>query len=174
MGLNNSDKILKAAEPHRRYLVAHLRVRHLSQRDIVKALAQQGDINPISGKPWSLGQINADVKAIEKMWREEMLKDMTIHKAAVHAEITEVKRQAWADQSMDLVLRSLQQERALLGLDAPRKLAPTDPTGTKEYAELSDEERAIRIAAILDAAAKRRAGQTPTPPCTAARTRTRG
>ena len=44
----------------------------------------------------------------------------------------------------------------LLGLDAPTKIAPTDPTGTKEYAELTDDERAERLAAILDTARARR------------------
>jgi len=38
----------------------------------------------------------------------------------------------------------------ILGVDAPTKIAPTDPTGTKEYA-LSDRERTMRIAALLGA-----------------------
>lgn len=128
-----THKVLKAAEPHRRALVARLRIRHLSQREIVQALQQQGNLNPVSGNPWSLGLINADIKAIEKAWREEMVRDTSIHKANLLAEIQEVKRKAWTDQSMDVVLRCLQQERALLGLDAPQKVAPTNPTGDSEY-----------------------------------------
>lgn len=42
------------------------------------------------------------------------------------------------------------------------KVAPTDPTGKQEYASLSDDERAARIAAIFDAARKRRDRQTDT------------
>lgn len=38
------------------------------------------------------------------------------------------------------------------------KTALTDPTGKKEYAGLSDDERAARVAALLDAARARRAG----------------
>ena len=39
------------------------------------------------------------------------------------------------------------------------KVAPTDPSGQKEYGALTDEERAARVAAILDAARARRDGQ---------------
>lgn len=38
------------------------------------------------------------------------------------------------------------------------KIAPTDPTGTKEYAALTDEERTERLAALLERARARRAG----------------
>ena len=46
----------------------------------------------------------------------------------------------------------------IFGLNAPTKIAPTDPTGEKEYESLTDEERASRIAAIFDAARARRDG----------------
>lgn len=45
--------------------------------------------------------------------------------------------------------------REILGLNAPTKIAPTDPTGTKEYDPLSDDEKARRIYAILQAAKDR-------------------
>ena len=44
----------------------------------------------------------------------------------------------------------------ILGIDAPTKVAPTDPTGTKEYEGLTDEQRLARLGAILDAARARR------------------
>ena len=44
----------------------------------------------------------------------------------------------------------------ILGLDAPVKVAPTNPDGDEEYTGLSLEERADRIAAILDRARARR------------------
>jgi len=44
----------------------------------------------------------------------------------------------------------------LLGLDAPTKIAPTDPTGTKEYDSLTDEQRVDRLGSILDTARDRR------------------
>jgi len=36
----------------------------------------------------------------------------------------------------------------MLGLDAPTKIAPTDPTGTKPYEKISDEELAQRTAEL--------------------------
>jgi len=47
----------------------------------------------------------------------------------------------------------------LLGLDAPTKIAPTDPSGTKEYDNITDDDRIARLAAILDAARERRDGE---------------
>jgi transcriptional regulator with XRE-family HTH domain len=47
----------------------------------------------------------------------------------------------------------------LLGLDAPTKIAPTDPTGEKPYDNVSDDERIARLATLLDAARTRRDGQ---------------
>ena len=37
----------------------------------------------------------------------------------------------------------------IMGIDAPTKVAPTDPTGRKEYTGLTDEERNRRICALL-------------------------
>lgn len=39
------------------------------------------------------------------------------------------------------------------------KIAPTDPTGKHEYADLTDEERANKLAELLERARARRAGQ---------------
>lgn len=67
----------------------------------------------------------------------------------------------WADamkgdeQKIDRLLKIQARRAALLGLDAPAKIAPTDPTGQKEYEALTDAERAARLDAILDAARTR-------------------
>lgn len=42
------------------------------------------------------------------------------------------------------------------GFYKPSKFAPTDPTGTKPYEPLTDEERAVRVAEILDRARRRK------------------
>ncbi len=53
--------------------------------------------------------------------------------------------------AVDRVLRIMARRAALLGLDAPVKLAPTDPTGEQEYgsAQLTDDERRAALAAIF-------------------------
>jgi hypothetical protein len=52
----------------------------------------------------------------------------------------------------------------LLGLDAPKKVAPTSPDGLEEYGtSLTDEQRLVRIVALLDRAREKRAGRAPPP-----------
>ena len=60
---------------------------------------------------------------------------------------------------LDVVNRCIAQRCKIIGVEAPQKIAPTDPTGTKEYESLTDAERAARLAAIFDAARARRDGQ---------------
>lgn len=55
------------------------------------------------------------------------------------------------------VERCMDRRIELLGLRPPLKVAPTDPTGKKEYGQLTDDERAARTLALLDAARERRA-----------------
>lgn len=45
----------------------------------------------------------------------------------------------------------------LLGIDAPTKIAPTDPSGEKEYAGITDADLLRELASILDAARARTA-----------------
>ena len=61
--------------------------------------------------------------------------------------------------AIDRSLRIMERRAKLLGLDAPTKIAPTDPTGEHEYRDLSDNERLEQISRILDAARERAAGQ---------------
>jgi DNA-binding transcriptional MerR regulator len=61
-------------------------------------------------------------------------------------------------QSIAQALKVMERRARLLGLDAPTKIAPTDPTGEREYHELTDAERVARITAIVDAARARRTG----------------
>ena len=51
--------------------------------------------------------------------------------------------------AVDRSLKIMQRRAALRGLDAPTKVAPTDPTGEKEYTTFTDEERLARIAALI-------------------------
>ena len=70
-----------------------------------------------------------------------------------------VKEQVGDARFLELALKCTERRCVLLGLNAPEKIAPTDPTGTKEWGgNLSDEERAARAAALYDAARTRRTG----------------
>jgi len=59
--------------------------------------------------------------------------------------------------AIDRALRLSERRARLLGLDAPVKVAPTDPSGESEYGGISDEQRAERVVALLDRARARRA-----------------
>jgi hypothetical protein len=61
--------------------------------------------------------------------------------------------------ALDRVLRIMERRSKFLGLDAPTKVAPTTPEGDAPYEALTDEERAARVVALLDAARARRNGQ---------------
>lgn len=61
--------------------------------------------------------------------------------------------------AVNAILRIMDRRARYLGIDAPTKVAPTDPSGDKPYEPLTDKERVFRVAAILDAARTRAAGQ---------------
>jgi hypothetical protein len=113
MTLNTSDEEVIAARRHR---VARLRLRNATQREIAQTLS------------CSLGTVNGDLAALRQEWREAAAVDIADHQARVLAELQEVRRMAWAQpagKGLPLVLQSLKQECALLGLDMqPGTLMP--------------------------------------------------
>ena len=158
MNVYNNGGSREAAIDSRRRLVAGMRLRHLTYREIVAKLDELGIRNPDTGEPYCLRTINCDVNALRKQWKEESLQDTNELVADNRAELVEVRRRAWTEGELAIVLRSLKQECDLLGLDAPTKIAPTDPSGTREYDNITDDERIARLGAILNAARERRDG----------------
>jgi len=130
MALNSSQKDIIL---QRRMIVARARVQGITEQGIVKSLEKQGFINPKTGVAWTHVTIHTDIKAIEKAWREEMLKATSEHKARILAELAEVKRRGWSEGDIDLVLKALAQERAVIGADAPTKITETDEKGRSIY-----------------------------------------
>lgn len=88
---------------------------------------------------------------------------LDLKKAAGAGKLRLVKKFSKTKQGTSIELYDAQAALVQLGrhhglfLD---KLAPTDPTGTKEYGGLTDEERAERVAVLLERARARRAGQS--------------
>lgn len=117
MALNTAHD---AIEAKRLELVAALRLRGRTQREIQQALAGQM-LNPATNEPYSLGTINADIKRLEKQWRKAAADTIGEHKARQLAEISEVKRQAWNDKDTGAVLRALDLEANILGTKAAVK-----------------------------------------------------
>jgi hypothetical protein len=159
MPLNNSREAIIAQRRH----VASLAARQLTQREIVASLEKLGCVNERPGKnpkPWDLATINHDLKALKQEWCELAQQDMATHQAQRLAELAEVKRRAWTDGDLGIVLRAIKQEAEMLGLDAPHKVAPTDPSGKEPYQGLTDEERVAKIMSLLERARQAQQGAT--------------
>ena len=114
MALNTAHDVIEAK---RLELVAALRLRGRTQREIQQALAGQM-LNPATNEPYSLGTINGDIKRLEKQWRKAAADTIEEHKARQVAEIAEVKRQAWTDKDTGAVLRAIDLEANILGTKA--------------------------------------------------------
>jgi len=111
----------QALVAQRRQLVARLRLRQVSVRDIQAAVGRQFP-NPETGQPWSLGCIQGDCVALQRAWQATAAADTAAHQAALLAELREARREAWQEKALELVLRGLKQEAELLGLNAPKQV----------------------------------------------------
>lgn len=58
--------------------------------------------------------------------------------------------------AVDRIVKIMDRQAKLLGLDSPVKFAPTDPTGKASYDPITDPERAAQLEAILQSARDRR------------------
>ena len=105
----------------RRRQVAALRLRGLTEREIAQALAEKGHVNPKTGRAWSQATINTDIKAIREDWRKEATQDIAEHIARILAELSEVKRSAWVEKDYQAILRAIEKEAKILGVDSPDK-----------------------------------------------------
>lgn len=105
----------------RRSIVASMLLRHpgVTQREICDKLEEQRFTNPDSGKPYSLGTINADVQALQKEWRDEAQAEIAAWKALQIEQINEVIRQAWKDKDLNSVLKSIKMQSDIIGTQQP-------------------------------------------------------
>ena len=106
----------------RRERVAQLHVRGLTQREIQQALpmGENPMVNPKTGKPFDLAQINRDLKELNKRWLANADLPIAQHRAQHLAALEELRRAAWAKSKLDTVLRALEREAKMLGMDAPQ------------------------------------------------------
>lgn len=117
MALNRSQVLITE---DRRRQVAALRLRRLTVRQIVDALARAGQVNPRTGKPWSVGVVQNDITYMQDAARAAALRDVSEHKADMLAQYDELLRLAWAEKRYEHVRKILADLRRLLGTDAPQ------------------------------------------------------
>ncbi len=113
----------------RRRHVEGLKIRGLSNREIVKALGKAGYTNPATGEPYGRDVINRDVLWLRGEWAKRHGEEIDEHVALQLAEIREGKRVAWGRGDITEVRLYLKREAELLGLDAPRERRLAGPLG---------------------------------------------
>ena len=145
---------------HRREVVAMLRLHGLTIRGIVEELPKYDIINEKRGKPWSRRPVHDDLLALAKEWQEAAAVHTDELKGSILAEIREVRRVAWEGKELKVVLAALEDERKLLGMDAPTRSELSGPNGgpIEENINVSDireklVDRVNRIAAAGEAGA---------------------
>jgi DNA-binding transcriptional MerR regulator len=156
----------------RRRTVASLRLRGLTVREIQMALAEVRKFNPKDGTPWGLATIQRDIDALKKRWREDAAANFAEHQAKLNAELNELKRQAWRNEDLANVLKAIEQQRKLLGLDAPTKsliggIEGADPILVQtvdhlhgiDITKITDEAQLDALAAAVTTLEQFRAGQ---------------
>jgi len=131
-----SSRAIKTA---RQETVARLNLRGMTQREIEKALRNQKMINPRTGKPWSLGTINADLQEMEEAWQASALASRQKLKNRSNAELEEMKRQAWKDGDIRLALEIRREQNKLFALYDPIELSVSgNMTHTHQMGLLED------------------------------------
>lgn len=115
----------------RRQRVASLRARGLTLDEIWIQISQPyvgGNPNPSympnpdTGQPFDRSTVQRDLQAIHKVALEAIQQSGLDIKARVQAELDELRRAAWSAKRYDLVLRCLEREAKLYGLDAPTSI----------------------------------------------------
>lgn len=105
----------------RRRLVASLRLKGMTVREVQLGLAELRKVNPETGQPWGIATIHADCEALKEQWRKEATAEIAEHQSRLNAELEEVKRFSWRKEDTERVLKAIEQQRKLLGADAPTR-----------------------------------------------------
>jgi hypothetical protein len=135
---------LSAAERQRNAL--ELRKAGIGYQQIADALGYRG----VSGAYY----------AVQSALKRTMREPSKAVRALEQARLDKILSAVWPAaisgdlNAIDRVLKIMARRAALLGLNSPRKIAPTNPDGTQEYGEaqypkLTDEEAAIGMAKLL-------------------------
>lgn len=133
--IDMGKKVPKEVTEKRREIVASLMARGMRQAEVVIQLGTEmiirgGDainnpsyiVNPNTLEPFDKATINRDFKYLLKGWRENALMDSDDHFSRQLAELTELRRAAWARKDLAEVRQCLALEMKLLGTARPEKL----------------------------------------------------
>jgi len=118
MALNKSKQ---AQVDHRRQVVASLRLRGATIREIQEKLPKLGIINYKTGKPYTIKAVFTDINHLEKEWKQKAARDIDELISGELAEIREARRVAWSKSDLGMVAKFIDQEMKLLGTPSPTR-----------------------------------------------------
>ena len=105
----------------RRELIARLRVRGMTLREISAMVFEAGYTNK-EGYALSHTTIMNDIKVLRRQWINNAAISMDERRAIQLEEIQHLKRKAWSDQDGSLALRAIETEMKLTGTIAAQKI----------------------------------------------------
>jgi hypothetical protein len=155
-------KVAHEQDRRRRLVGQLLAMQYMTQREIAAEVERLGCRNPETGKPWSLGTINADMQWLRELWLDRTAEDVKTAKSRQLAEIAQLKRECWARGNLKELNNALKLEAQILGTNAPVKIAPTTPAGDEPYGPTFDVDdlRARIMARALSLASEPEPGAT--------------
>lgn len=140
----------RAIEAKRRELVAALRARGQTEREIVESLIELRDDHGVLMYPGiSQPTIHRDCVRVKAQWLASSNALTAEHAARQVAELAEVKRAAWSEKDYDAVRKAISTEADILGTKAALEI--------KGFVNLSDDE-------LLATAARLFGGNIPAEP----------
>ena len=106
----------------RRARISELIARGKTFRQIHEELSLDENFrNPLTGRPWNIATIKSDVKVISTEWKKIAMLHYDVHVARLMGQILEVRKRAWEQDRLPVILKTLEQEMKLLGLDKMSK-----------------------------------------------------
>jgi hypothetical protein len=124
MGRTNQtrkDTRYGALVDNRRAKVTELLVKGNTPSQIWEEMVADEDCRNAAGKPWHVQTLAKDIKFVRKQWQQIAQLHYDVHISRLMGQIRAVRKAAWADHELPIVLKTLEQEIKLLGLDKASK-----------------------------------------------------
>ncbi|NWO06854.1 MAG: hypothetical protein HLX50_14515 [Alteromonadaceae bacterium] len=121
-----------------------------------------------------MNQVKYDLREVRKRWRQSSVRDFDAHREEQLARLDLMEASLWREwerscgipeakkskksdlppqtgdpRYMTVMLNIIERRSKLLGLDAPTKLAPTNPDGDEPYKQIAPDEIDARIHELL-------------------------
>jgi hypothetical protein len=86
---------MQGVNDNRKALIASMKVQGYTIRQMLDKFEQEGVVNPVTGKRWSMGIVSKDMKELTEEWRKATMKDINTWKTQELEKIDQIEREAW-------------------------------------------------------------------------------